>query len=186
MGKRIMTAALSLLRRAERAIGRSGLGALLVLAGTAAFHLLAVMPLKAEIAELRVQADGLQATAQQARRAKAAPEGVEQLQTFYGLIPAIGEAPLLLNEVFGTAARSGVRIDASHYRIVEGKGGRITRYEITLPVTGSYVQVRNFVAFVLSYVPSLSLDAVAIRKDKIDDGEVRADIRMTLYLERAP
>lgn len=185
MGKRIMTAALSLLRRAERAIGRSGFGALIVLAGAATFYVLAVMPLEAEVADLRAQADALQAKTQQARRATAAPEGVEQLQTFYGLIPAIGEAPLLLNEVFGTAARAGIRIDASHYRIAEDKGGRITRYEITLPVTGSYVQVRNFVAFVLSYVPNLSLDALVVRKDKIEDGEVRADIRMTLYLERA-
>lgn len=180
-----MNAALSMFWGVKQRLGGLGLGALAVLAGAAAFYLLTVLPLQAQVVDLQADAARMRADAQQVRRVSARlPNGLEQLQMFYGAIPAISEAPALLNDIFGTAARAGVRLDASHYRITEHKGSRITRYEITLPVNGSYVQVRTFVAFVMTYVPSLSLDSLVVRKDKIGDGEVKAEIKMTLYLER--
>lgn len=180
-----MNTALAIFWGVKQRLGRLGLGALAVLAGAAAFYLLTVLPLQAQVAGLQADAKRMQADAQRVRRVSARlPNGPEQLEMFYGVIPAISEAPALLNDIFGTAARAGVRLDASHYRITEHKGSRVTHYEITLPVNGSYVQVRTFVAFVMTYVPSLSLDSLVVRKDKIDDGEVKAEIKMTLYLER--
>lgn len=180
-----MNRALSIFSALEQRLGRVGLGALLMLAGAAAFYLLTVLPLQTQVAGLKADAKRLQGDAQRFRRASArAPDGSEQLQTFYGLIPDVSEAPVLLNDIFGTAARAGVQLDVSHYRVTEDKGSRLTRYEITLPVNGSYIQVRTFVAFVMTYVPSLTLDSLTLRKDKIDDADVRAEIKMTLYLER--
>lgn len=182
-----MTAARSMFRAVEQRLGRVGLGALFVLAAAAAVYLLTVRPLQSEVASLQAEARRLQTEAQRFRRANARTSTgpVQQLQTFYGVIPDASEAPVLLNEIFGTAARAGIKVDASHYRVAEDKDKRLTRYEITLPVKGSYVQVRTFVAFVMTYVPSLSLDSLAIRKDKIDEDEVKAEIKMSLYLERA-
>lgn len=181
-----MNTARSMFWGLEQRLGRAGLAALLMLAGAAAFYLLTVLPLQTQVAGLQADAKRLQGEAQRARRVSTrALDGPGQLQMFYGFIPAVSEAPILLNEIFGTAARAGVQLDASHYRVTEDKGSRLTRYEITLPVNGSYIQVRTFAAFVMTYVPSLSLDSFVIRKDKIDDGDVKAEIKMTLYLERA-
>lgn len=181
-----MNTVLSMFWGLEQRLGRLGLAALLMLAGAAAFYLLTVLPLQTQVAGLQADATRLQAeAAQRSRRVSArAPDGPEQLQMFYRFIPAVGEAPILLNDIFGTAARAGVQLDASHYRVTDDQGSRLTRYEITLPVNGSYLQVRTFVAFVMTYVPSLSLDSFVIRKDKIGDGDVKAEIKMTLYLER--
>ena len=56
------------------------------------------------------------------------------------------------------------------------------RYEITLPLTGSYSQIRSFLKNALAEIPVLSLDQVNLKKDRPGDGPVNADVRMTLHL----
>lgn len=180
-----MNTALSIFLDLRQRLGRTGLGAMVMLAGAGAFYLLTVPPMQTQIAGLQAHATRLEGAARQVRHANAAAPGWQtQLQTFYDAIPTISKAPALLNDIFGTAARAGIQLDASHYRVTENKDGRLTRYEITLPVSGSYVQVRTFVAFVMTDTPSLALDSLVIRKDKIDDDAVKAEIKMSLYLER--
>ena len=58
----------------------------------------------------------------------------------------------------------------------------IERYQVTLPLRGSYAQVRQFVAAVMNEMPVVSLDDLKFEKQQIGDSAIEAQIRLTLFL----
>jgi hypothetical protein len=59
---------------------------------------------------------------------------------------------------------------------------RIERYEITLPVTGSYRQVRLFLQRAMHEIPVLSLDQVSFKRSSTGKNLVDAQLRLTLHM----
>ena len=80
-------------------------------------------------------------------------------------------------------ARSGVQIRSADYRM-QKTGTRLERYEVVLPLTGSYPQIRAFLGQALAEIPVLSLDQVTIKRERAQGGAVQAEARMTLHLAR--
>ena len=62
------------------------------------------------------------------------------------------------------------------------KAGRIERYEIVLPVEGSYAQLRDFIGRALAEIPVLSLDQLTLKRESRTQGDVQAELRLTLHL----
>jgi hypothetical protein len=60
-------------------------------------------------------------------------------------------------------------------------GARLERYEIVLPVSGSYPQIRDFLKRALADIPVLSLDQVSLRRESRNDSRVRAELRLALH-----
>ena len=56
------------------------------------------------------------------------------------------------------------------------------RYEIVLPVSGSYPQIRDFLRRSLDEVPVLSLDQLSLKRESRNDSAVHAELRMTLHM----
>ena len=52
---------------------------------------------------------------------------------------------------------------------------------IVLPVSGSYAQIRDFLARALAEVPALSLDQMTLRRESRNQAEVHAELRLTLH-----
>jgi hypothetical protein len=57
---------------------------------------------------------------------------------------------------------------------------RLVRYRMTLPVSGTYPQVRAFVVDVLRDVPAAALDDIQLRRDAA--GRIEARVRFSLFL----
>jgi hypothetical protein len=53
-----------------------------------------------------------------------------------------------------------------------------------LPLTGSYPQIRAFLATALAEIPVLSLDQVTIKKERAQGGALEAEAKLTLHLSR--
>jgi Tfp pilus assembly protein PilO len=159
-------------------LGVAGLG---LLAFCLAFYVSALLPAQARLSELQAQADSLrvrQSHASQTQEVR--PEA--QLAAFYGLFPNAAATPDLLEKLFNAAQESGVALDQGEYRLVSGKDERIARYQVTLPVQGSYPQIRKFIGHVLAELPAASLDGVSFQRQKVGDTVVESQIKMTLYL----
>jgi hypothetical protein len=60
--------------------------------------------------------------------------------------------------------------------------GRVMRYQVTLPVRGTYPQIRKFVDGALAQVPALSLDGIQFERRNIGDATVDAKIKFVVYL----
>ena len=56
---------------------------------------------------------------------------------------------------------------------------------ITLPVKGSYPQIRRFAAAAMAALPTLSLQSAQLRRDKIGDDRVEGRLVFVLFMEHA-
>jgi hypothetical protein len=169
----------ALLRKARHELGVTGLIALALFGAAALFFFLAVKPLEArnalvesELAQAERQAPGGRAPAAGAR-----------LAAFYRYFETGEAATDWLARLSAIGASSGVQIRSADYRL-QKTGTRLERYEVVLPLTGSYPQIRAFLATALAEIPVLSLDQITIKKERAQGGAVEAEARLTLHLTR--
>ena len=91
------------------------------------------------------------------------------------------EAPTdWLAKLYGIAVATGVELQSASYR-TPPTTGRVERYEISVPVTGSYAQIREFIKRSLAEIPILSIDQLSIKRQSRNDGAVQAELRLTLH-----
>ena len=62
------------------------------------------------------------------------------------------------------------------------RGFPLARYQVTLPVQGSYGEVRGFVDAVLDAVPAAALEELALKREEIGEPLVEARVRFVLFL----
>lgn len=172
----------------RRRAGAAGLAGLVLILSAVSFYWALVPAELARLAELRLATATLHERLQRAAGSfdddASTPE--EQLGNFYNAFPAIGTAPDLLDRIYRAAERRGLTLMQGEYRARAERSGLLTRYQITLPVNGPYLQVREFLAEVLRQIPFIALDNVSFQREKIGETAVEARINLTLYLEDAP
>ena len=169
----------ALLRKARQELGTTGLVAVLLFAAAALFFFLAVKPLESRTAALEDELARAESLAGGGRGAS----GGARLATFYRYFETGESATDWLARLNAIGARAGVRIPSADYRL-QKTGTRLERYEVVLPLTGSYPQIRAFLAQALVEIPVLSLDQITIKKERAQGGTVQAEARMTLHLSR--
>lgn len=169
-----------LLARTMGELGAVGLAALAVIAGALVFATLGLRPLEARDAQLDRELARLARHSSRSGSSDAASADAK-LESFYKLLDT-GRAPTdWLAALYGIGKAMGLDLGSADYRL-QPSGERIERYEISLPLAGSYSQIRAFAKNALLDIPVLSLDQVSIRRERASDGLARAEFRLTLYL----
>jgi hypothetical protein len=115
----------------------------------------------------------------------AVPQSADQLAAFYGRFPQDDARIELVDRLFQAAASHDISLEQGDYRLLHEPNERMTRYELVLPVKGSYSQIRKFVAQVLQDVPTMALDSISLGRQKSSDSLVDAELRFTLYMVKA-
>ena len=133
-----MSAAQMLLRlRAE--IGLVGIVALVLIACGISFQAAVLQPLEARRDKLEQRIS--QSVAPARGQSDSAPGA--GLPRFYRHFESSDDAPTQLARLHGIGKTAGLDLRSAQYRVDKG-GPRITRYEITLPLSGTYTQIRSF------------------------------------------
>jgi len=173
----------SALRDAVESLGWPGVAGLALLTFALGLLLSSLRPALEEREVLRDQAQRLEqrhkASGAQERRATTVPE---QLGNFYAFFPASGSTPEWLKKIDAAAASKGLQLASGEYKVVRSSAHKLARYEITLPVQGSYPQIRAFIGQVLVDVPAAAVEEVTLKRDTIENARLEARIRLTLYL----
>ncbi|WP_077037900.1 type 4a pilus biogenesis protein PilO [Pelomonas sp. KK5] len=106
------------------------------------------------------------------------------LAEFRRTLPATASVPQWIARIRSAAIQSGLGLRSVDYRLERSADSPILRYRITLPASGSYAQVRNFIATVLAEVPALAVDDVQMKRDgDAHKGQgLDARIRLTLFI----
>lgn len=164
-------------------VGRAGIAGIALLLLAAVTYVAVVIPLHEDVAALR--AEVAQTQARMTGRLSPAERRDMALSSFYGYFPRADSSPLWLGKIYGAAKETGVRLASGEYEFQRVEGLRLGRYRMSLPVHGSYEQVRDFVATVLQEVPAASLDDIALRREDIGSPELEARLRLTLYMDSA-
>jgi hypothetical protein len=162
-------------------LGALGVSAVLVLAGSVSFQLAVVGPLEDKARRLGDQLE--------ARPRAAAANGMKTIpgasQTarvgeFYKFFDNGERIEDSLAKIYGIAGAAGLQLRAAEYRLSEPRA-RLERYEISLPVQGTYGQIRLFLETCLRELPTLSLDRTVLRRKNANDTRIEADIVLTLH-----
>jgi len=82
-----------------------------------------------------------------------------ELQRFYSLFPSAAQLTDQVERLHGFARKSGLELAQGEYRLERHTQG-LWAYRVTLPVHGSYPQLREFLSAVLSGMPIASIDAL--------------------------
>ena len=81
-----------------------------------------------------------------------------------------------------------MQLKSASYR-TQQTDGRIVRYEIVLPVAGSYAQIRDFLKRSLADIPLLSVDQLTLKRETRtegrNEGAIQAELRLTLHMVKS-
>lgn len=166
------------LRRFLDSLGAAGVAGIGVLLFCLPFYFTSLAPAQAEVERRRAAAN--KPLAVQEKRGE---EPGADLERFYSRFPRVDRLPGELDALYAHAKLSKVQLLQGEYRL-ESKSGALTAYHVTLPVRGSYPQVRQFVGRVLKDMPTTSLDAVRFERKKAADAQLEAQLRLTIYLRK--
>ena len=108
----------------------------------------------------------------------------DQLERFYTLFPPLERLGGELERLYGLARGSGLELLQGEYRVEKRPAGLVA-YRITLPVRGSYSQVRSFAGAVLTKMPIASIDGLRFERKKSADAQLDAQLKLTVYFQPA-
>jgi len=161
--------------------GGVGLGLIFV---SVVFYAAALYPAESRLAGLRAQVAQLR-HGHGARADRSAPvtqSRADRLAAYYQHFPPQTNSPELLAKIFHAAQAQNLELLEGKYRAKHERAGHLDRYQITLPVEGSYRQIRQFLAAVLREIPTAALDDVTFERRDVDNGTVKAQISLSLYV----
>ncbi len=162
-------------------LGLPGLVGLVLIAAGAILYLSASLPAKEK--SDRLSGDIAEA---RANRGKTPRAGIDEnspeyrLGRFYASFPRREDAPQLLEMIYAAAREENILLKLGEYKFAPGK--KLWMYQVSLPVQGSYVGIRKFIARVLNSVPSAALDAVSFTRENVGGIDLDAKIRFTIFM----
>lgn len=174
------------LRRLARRLGGWGLLALAACGLALGGYVVMVRPLQQEIAALRQQAKQMpRIPVVQAPEVSPQERADAELEDFRARFPGIEGLSDQLDLLFELTSQHGLAVDRADYALVEKAGGAMRRFEVTLPLRGSYVQVRAFVNSVLEQLPSVAIADIQLERGKIAEGRVNGNLRLVFFVRKA-
>jgi len=185
MAKQIIGRATWLSRYWLRGLGLPGMLALGLLTFNLALYFSALVPAQEKLAamehDIATMRDRTQSSTKAIREA-AATTPQDQLAAFYKSFPSVESTPDLLQTIYRAAASSQVKLDQGAYRLVAERGNRLQSYQVTLPVKGTYPQIKSFLGRIVKDIPTLSLDSIGFQRQGIADPTISSEVKLTLYL----
>jgi Tfp pilus assembly protein PilO len=164
--------------------GRAGLVGIALLLAAALFLLSTHRKVAADVEAQRADLAAAQRQASAASTA-AGDEIADPIAALHAL-PARIEMPTLLRQLFDEATRARLAVDTAKYDADAATSSGVVRYRIAFPVTGPYPQIRAFIDATLASMPAVALSELALERKAIGDGDVVAQIRMTVYTRSSP
>lgn len=159
-------------------LGILGLG---ILAFSSAFFFSTLQPTRYELERFRAEA---------ARLDRKRPPTIDEdpgysreaLGAFYAFFPASNRLSGELRKIYQAAERHAVQLEQAEYRVAHDSATKLVRYQISLPLKGTYTQVRKFLAAALSEIPHLALESVQFERQRVGDTALEARVMLVMFL----
>ena len=154
-------------------LGFTGVAAIALLAAAVAFSSLVVTPLEAKSLLLQERLSRKTPGA-------AVQPGSDKVAAVYEYLQKEEETTDWLAKLHGIGSATGVHLKSASYR-TQKTDARIVRYEIVLPVSGSYTQIREFLKRSLAEIPVLSVDQLNLKREA-NNAAIQAELKLTLHM----
>ena len=163
-------------------LGVMGIGGVAAVIFCATFVVSALLPLYSRVVELR---DTVEATGNAARHLRLPPPQ-EQATKFVAGLPDRNSLPAVMGAIVQQANDAGLSLERGTYQWSLGKSGALARYQVTLPVKGSYPAIRKFVDSTLAEVPAAALAGISLERPNVGDAQVAANLRFEIFVRNGP
>jgi Type II secretion system (T2SS), protein M subtype b len=166
------------LYRARDELGAMGVAAIALFIGATLFMVFVLQPLKDKNRSLAARAEAVS-------DAPASAGGANpKLAALYDYLAKPEATTDWLAKLYAIGHATGVELQSASYKTQSAAAGRLERYEMTIPLTGTYTQMREFLQRALSEIPVLSLDQITLKRENRREGLVQAELRLTLHMVR--
>jgi len=168
-------------------LGIPGLAGLALLLVATAWALGALLPGWQSLQHLSQQTQEASAYLAKVEDGSIAPPVVpqRQLDDFRNKLPAQPQATVAIDRIYALAAQEHITLARGEYALGVDPKTHLARYQILLPVRGSYPQLRRFLHALLGQLPAVVVEDLELQRKKIGDTDLNGRIRMTLYLSRS-
>lgn len=163
------------------AIGAGGLAMCLAL------YFSTVQPAQQRLDTARLSASSLHERMTQAGQASkdSARPLDEQLAAYYRIFPSEHDATEWVGKIVAIAHRDGLTLQQAEYKAERDKTGKLTRFQMSLPLRGEYQTIRRFLSDLRAEIPIVSLEQVQFERQKVGDSLVDAKVRLVIFLGKA-
>lgn len=171
-----------------RSFGRVGLVGVIALLASIGVHVVHVEPARARADAWRQQLLSDQpslspALAEQRRFVESASA---RLRGFETRLPTVGQLADVLERLHRIADRHGLVWKVGEYRLHPSEPRMpYARYEVNVPLTGTYTQLRTFVGESLRELPGAALEGLTIRRETISRPQSDAVLKLVVFLREA-
>lgn len=172
------------LREWSQQLGAVGVTAIALLFFCTSFYISTILPAKGNLVALSQEVTTT--TSLQDSVPTESPDNIEstqsQLAKFYDDFPSAITIPEVLRKIYNAAIDQSLVLDHGDYHLSKEQGFPLIRYEIIMPVKGTYPRIKSFLHQILTDNSTLALDAVTIQRLHISDPFVDTQISLSLYL----
>ena len=171
-----------------RRFGPVGLAAMAVGTLTLAMAIGALLPQWQTVRELRADEADASAQVERVKRGElkiAVKPEQQALDSLRQRLPGQPQASELIERMYHLASAEHISLARGEYALGIDPKTQLARYQIMLPVRGSYLQIRGFLKGLLKQLPTLVLEDLELQRKRIGDRELNGRLRMTLYLSRS-
>jgi hypothetical protein len=165
-----------------RRLGPAGVLGVGILFAAGAFYASALVPLDKEIAAQKAALERLQSRSPFRPASTGGRE--EELRRFYNLFPTTERLTEEVARLHRLGRSAGLDLAQGEYRLERRTTG-LWAYRVTLPVRGTYPQLRDFLGAVLKDVPVASIEALRFERKRAADTQLEAQVRVTVHVRPA-
>lgn len=172
------------MRRAGIRLGWPGAIGAGLLAMCLAFYFSSVQPAQQRLDAARLSASSLDGPMRPAGQAlnDSARTLDERLAEFYRFFPSEHDAPDWVGKIATIAERDGLTLQQADYKAERDKTGKLTRFQMSLPLRGEYQTIRRFLSDLRVELPIVSLEQVQFERQKVGDRQVDAKVGLVIFL----
>jgi hypothetical protein len=106
--------------------------------------------------------------------------GRNRLKAFENLLLPHEDIPAALLALFRLAEAEGLTMQRGAYHLQIDTEGQFLRYQMTLPVKGDALAIQRFIRTALNEQPTLALDSIQFKRERIESTVVEARIHWIL------
>ncbi len=174
---------IQVLRYKLRQLGWQGLVGLSLIFGSLSYLIIVAAPKAHQLQQLQMELTTLKANPKQNVSNRSDREKSAVSNIFYDVLPTQTEANSKISAILRVATDNGLVVNKVEYEQPLAVSPLI-HYQIKLPLTGSYLQIRQFINQVLNTLPSIALSDISLKREDIATDSVDAQIQFTLYLQK--
>ena len=173
-----------LARQAVQRFGWQGIAGIGLTIAACTFGATVLLPMDARVAELKAQMSLTHEVRDAASNVLPASDPAAEIDAFYRAFPADDALTDSLAKLHGIGDEHGLALQQADYRAADERSALLGQYRISVPVTATYPQLKQFLAAVLAGMPNLSLDQISLQRRAVADARVDVQLQFTLYLRQ--